>query len=215
MANAPDSYIMRSVGDGRSFFVEEERSRASYMSSMMRPASIDVDNVEKYKVVCATLPLYEYGCTSSSSLTRVHSRWSSTYTPEYQYNCGCHKPTLVILDLRHIAIPMGQRSMVFCYDNNEGSMSPRHSMSTMTCSRQCRKSMWRWLSLWRRTRQIWSLPLYHHIKPNSSFMMARSCKYWSHSRRYREVLRVGSRNSNMHALLGEKISSWFGTMISL
>lgn len=57
MANTPDSYMMNSVGNGRSF-VEEERPRASYMSSMMRPASIDVDNVEKYKVVCATFPCH-------------------------------------------------------------------------------------------------------------------------------------------------------------
>lgn len=66
MANTPDSYMMRSVGDGRSLFVEGERSHASYMSSIMRPASIDVDNVEKYKVVCATFHVDEYGCISSS-----------------------------------------------------------------------------------------------------------------------------------------------------
>lgn len=57
MANTPDSYMMRSMGDGRSF-VEDERPRGSYMSSMARPASIDVDNVEKYKVVCPAFLAY-------------------------------------------------------------------------------------------------------------------------------------------------------------
>ena len=65
--------MMRSVGDGRNF-VEEERPRASYISSMMSLASIEVDNVEKYKVVCATFPAYENGYISSASLTEVPSR---------------------------------------------------------------------------------------------------------------------------------------------
>ena len=57
MANTPDSFMMRLMGDGRSF-VEDERPRGSYMSSMTRPASIDVHNVEKYKVVYPTFLAY-------------------------------------------------------------------------------------------------------------------------------------------------------------
>ena len=68
MANTPDSYMMRSVSDGRTF-AEDERPRGSYMNSMLRPASIDIDNVKKYEVVCAIFPAYMSGYFSGSSLT--------------------------------------------------------------------------------------------------------------------------------------------------